>query len=70
MSSAIPSALPWYRRETGLAVTLAGFVPALLAVVLPVALRLPLLVLAGVLLAAGLFLIIQRELRRPSERKS
>lgn len=64
------SVLPWYRREAGLAVTLAGFVPALLAVVLPVALRLSLLGLAGVLLAAGLFLIIQRELRLPSERKS
>ncbi|HEY0929129.1 MAG TPA: hypothetical protein VGE27_04370 [Gemmatimonas sp.] len=64
------SVVPWYRRETGLVVTMAGFVPALLAIVVPITLRLPLLGLAGVLLAVGLVMIIQREMRRPSEPKS
>jgi Meckel syndrome type 1 protein len=59
---------PWYRAEPWLAVLVAAFVPLLVAVVAPAALRLPLVAAGGVLVAVGLALLLRRDraVRRPS----
>lgn len=75
MSSDLPSsptstsadasvARPWYRREPGLALCLAAFVPVLLVLVLPPTVRVPLFAIAAVLAVAGLVLIVRHEMAR------
>lgn len=56
-------ALPWYRREPWLAVLAAAFVPILLALVAPAPLRMPLLGVSAVLMAAGLTMLVRHDRR-------
>lgn len=57
---AVPD-LPWYRRESWLAVQVSSFVPILGAVLLPEAYRLPLCVLGGSLVAIGTLMLLRRK---------
>ena len=60
------SALPWYRRETWLAVQIAAIVPILGAMLVPVTYRLPLCVLGGVLVAVGTVMLLRHKPMPPS----
>jgi uncharacterized membrane protein len=51
----------WYRSEPWLAVLLAAFVPLLGASVAPVALRVPLVGVGGLIVAVGLAMLVRRD---------
>ena len=55
-----PTSAPWYRREAWLLVSLAGFLPLLLALVVPQSLRVPLIAVAGLLIACGTVMLARR----------
>lgn len=54
-------AVPWYRSEPWLALCMGAFVPILLAIWLPPALRVPLLGLGAALMLGGLALLARRD---------
>ena len=58
--------LPWYRRETWLAVQIAAIVPILGAMVVPETYRLPLCVVGGALVAVGTVMLLRHKPMRPS----
>lgn len=51
--------LPWYRRETWLAVQIVAIIPILGAILLPVSYRLPLCILGGTLVAIGTVMLLR-----------
>lgn len=65
-------AWPWYRREPWLAVELLGFLPLLVALVVPRRLQLALIAAGGLLVALGLLLLWRQgpfAARRPTDRR-
>ena len=54
---------PWYRTESWLVVSLLGFLPLLLALAAPQNLRVPLVSVAGLLIACGLVMLVRRGTR-------
>lgn len=58
---------PWYRSEPWLAAAAAAFVPVLLALVLPEALKTALAALAGAFLLLSFWLLIRRGAPRREE---
>jgi hypothetical protein len=55
---------PWYRRESWLAICFAAFIPISLALMLPDALKRPLLGVGVLLAVTGLALLVRKELHR------
>jgi hypothetical protein len=53
--------LPWYRRESWLAVQIAALVPILGAMFVPTTYRLPLCVLGGTLVAIGTVMLLRHK---------
>ena len=60
--------LPWYRKERWLVVQLAALVPILGAMLVPVAYRVPLCILGGVLVAIGTVMMLRHEPAGPEPR--
>jgi hypothetical protein len=58
---------PWYRSESWLAVCFIAFIPISLALILPEALKVPLLGAGVALSAIGLAMLVRKELRRMKE---
>jgi hypothetical protein len=62
-TTATPDAVtPWHRRERWLVVCLASFLPVVIAIFAPQAWKVPLAVVTGVMVGAGL-LMLMRKLR-------
>lgn len=59
-ASAAPRGAPWYRGESWLVVSLAAFLPLLLALVVPQSLRVPLVGVAALLVACGMVMLARR----------
>ena len=55
------SDLPWYRRESWLAVQILAIVPILSAMLVPETYRLPLCILGGVLVAVGTVMLLRHK---------
>ena len=53
--------LPWYRRETWLAVQIVAIIPIVGAILVPAAYRLPLCVLGGALVAIGTVMMLRHK---------
>jgi hypothetical protein len=53
--------LPWYRRETWLAVQITAIIPILGAMLVPASYRLPLCVLGGLLVAIGTLMLLRHK---------
>jgi hypothetical protein len=62
MASIEPAAeQPWYRKERWLVVQLAALIPILGAMLVPVAYRVPLCILGGVLVAIGTVMMLRHD---------